>query len=163
MGTQHLVDDLTAARDEFMEALGAVDPDLMTTPGIVGDWSARELIAHVGYWAGHAVEAIQAAEDNRAGQFAGAEPPIDQVNATVARVARETDLATVRKREAASFEAFVERLGRLDPSLLEARLADGTTLERGLREDGSDHYREHAAQLRAWFDGSGDADDEDDG
>jgi hypothetical protein len=158
--TQPLVDDLVAARTEFNEALGAVDPALLTTPGLIGEWSARELIAHVGYWAGHAVEGIQAAEEGRAGEFGAGEPPVDEVNATVARVARETDLAAVRKREAASFDALVERLRRMEPSLLSAALSDGTSLEQGLRDDGPDHYREHAADLRAWFDGSGDAEDD---
>jgi hypothetical protein len=52
----------------------------------------------------------------------------------VARVARETDLATVRKREAASFDALVERLRRMDPVTPDhAALSDGTILEQGLR------------------------------
>lgn len=145
--TQPLVEELEAARGELFAALDALHPASLTKPGVAGEWSARELIAHVGYWAGHAVEVIQAAEEGRLADFVPDDPPVDQVNATVARVARETDLAIVRKREAASFEAFVERLRRMDPSLLSGVLADGTTVEQGLREDGSDHYREHAEQL----------------
>lgn len=146
--TQPLVDELQAARDELFAAIDRLEPGSLTTPGLVGEWSARELIAHVGYWAGHAVEVIQAAEEGRLGDFVPNAPPVDEVNATVARVARETDLPTVRKREAASFEALTERLKRMDPSLLPGVMADGTTVERGLREDGSDHYREHAAEVR---------------
>ncbi|MBA2264660.1 MAG: hypothetical protein H0W10_08365, partial [Chloroflexi bacterium] len=76
------------------------------------------------------------------------EPPVDEVNETVARIARSTDLATVRKREAASVEALVERLGRLSDALLGERLPDGATLEEGIREDGAAHYREHSEELR---------------
>jgi hypothetical protein len=36
----------------------------------------------------------------------------------------------------------------LDPDQLSVRLPDGATLEHGIREDASDHYREHAEQLR---------------
>ena len=128
-------------------ALASVDPGSLTTPGLVGEWSARELVAHLGYWAGHATEVIlfelgRIEEDDLGGQT------VDEVNATVARIARETPLATVRTREEASVEALVERLGTLDESLLPELLPDGATLEQGIREDASDHYREHAEELR---------------
>ena len=148
MTTQPLVDDLVAARDDLLAALASVAPGSMTTPGLLGEWSARELIAHLGYWAGHAVEVIHAVEEGRADEVGAGEPSTDEVNATVARVARGTDLATVRKREAASVDALAERLRRMDAGLLGVRLPDGATLEQGIREDGSDHYREHADELR---------------
>ncbi len=147
-GTQPLIDDLEAARADFFAALDAVDPGSLTTPGLVGEWSGRELVAHLGYWAGHAVEVIHAVEEGRAEEVGAGEPPVDEVNATVARVARETPLAAVRKREAGSVDALLERLRRMDPALLTVRLPDGATLEQGIREDASDHYRKHADELR---------------
>ena len=147
--TERLVEELESARVAFFEGLAAVPTEVRAKPGLVGDWSERELIAHLGYWAGHAVEAIHAAEEGRAGEFGADRLPVEEVNATVARVAHETDLATVRKREAASVAALVERLGRMDPSLLTVPLPHHElTLEEGIREDGAAHYREHAEQLR---------------
>ncbi len=147
--TEAIVADLERERDALFATLAAVEPGSMTTPGLVGEWSARELIAHLGYWAGHAVEAIHAVETGRAGEFGADRRSVDEVNATVARVAKDTPLATVRKREAASVEAFVERLRTMDPALLATDLPHhGLTLEQGLREDGPDHYREHAEGLR---------------
>lgn len=155
MTTQRLIDELTAARQDLLDVLDRVSPASMTTPGLLGEWSGRELIAHVGYWAGTAVEVIHAVEEGRAGEVGEGRPPTDEVNETVARVARETDLATVRKREAASVEALVERLRRMDPALLSTRLPDGGTLEQSVAEDGADHYRQHAEELRRAL--SGDA------
>lgn len=145
---ERLIQDLLAARAELLEALGAVAPESMTTPGLIGEWSGRELIAHVGYWVGHAVEVVHAVEQGRAGDVGQGEPPLDEVNATVARVARETDLATVRKREAASVGALLDRLRSIDPQMLAVQLPDGATLMEGVIEDGSAHYREHAEELR---------------
>ena len=147
-GAQRLVDELVAARGELFDALAAVEPGSLTTPGLVGEWSARELIAHLGYWAGHAVEVIHAAEEGRTEEIDRDAPPTDEMNEIVARIARDTDLATVRKREGASVEALLERLRRLDPGLLAAHLPDGATLEAGIEEDASAHYREHADELR---------------
>ncbi|MGH2429268.1 MAG: DinB family protein [Candidatus Limnocylindria bacterium] len=144
-----LLADLLEARAEFVAALDAVDPRLLTKPGAMGEWSVRELIAHLGYWVGHAVEAIHAVEGGWAAEFEVGDREVDARNATVARIARETDLATVRAREEASFAALVERLELLDPSLLDTRLAGWGTLGAGIREDGAVHYREHVANLRA--------------
>lgn len=149
MDAGSFVDDLRAARDELFEGLSAVRPESMTTPGLIGSWSGRDLIAHLGYWAGHAAEVIHAVEAGRADEVGVGEPSVDEVNETVARIARQTDLATVRKREAASVEALVERVQALDPLLLAVRLPDGVTLEEGIREDGPIHYREHLDELRA--------------
>jgi SHS2 domain-containing protein len=154
-----LVNDLTAARQEFLDALADVEPDLLTAPGLVGDWSARELIAHLGYWAGHAAEALHQAELGRAGDFGDDEHDVDERNAIVARVATETDLATVRQREEAAYDALLARLRDADPAWLDERVAYGDTLERVVQDDGPEHYREHALDLRAWF--SGAAEDED--
>jgi hypothetical protein len=149
MDAGSLVDDLRAARDDLLEGLSAVRPESMTTPGLIGSWSARELIAHLGYWAGHAAEVIHAVEEGRADEVGVGEPSVDEVNETVARIASQTDLATVRKREAASVEALIERVQALDPALLAVRLPDGATLEQGIREDGPIHYRGHLDDLRA--------------
>jgi Mycothiol maleylpyruvate isomerase N-terminal domain len=146
--TQRLVEELRDERDAFFRTLDTFAPGSLTTPGLIGEWSARELIAHLGYWTGHATEVIHAAEQGRIEEIGAGEPSVDEVNATVARVARTTELATVRTREAASVEALVERLLLLDAALLGARLPDGATLEEGIREDGAAHYREHAADLR---------------
>lgn len=151
-GTDELIADLQRERDALFAALAAVQPGSMTTPGLVGEWSARELIAHLGYWTGHAIEVIHLLELGRIEEDDLGGQTIDEVNATVARVAQSTPLATVRKREAASTEALVERLRMLDPALLTRVLPDGATLEQGIREDGSDHYREHAEQLRQVLD-----------
>ena len=140
MENQGLIDELTTAREGLFEVLGAVAPESMTTPGLLGEWSARELIAHLGYWAGNATETIHRFEmgiaegdDSRS---------VDEINETVARVARQTGMATVLKREQASFDALVERLEALDTSQLDAALLEA------IRADGSAHYREHAVELR---------------
>jgi hypothetical protein len=88
-------------------------------------------------------------EQGRADEFEVGDTEVDARNATVARVARQASLPTVRQREEASYNALLERMRRLDPALLGVQLGTWGTLEAGLREDGPVHYREHADQLRA--------------
>jgi hypothetical protein len=141
--------DLVQAREAFFAALEALPASLRDAPSLVGEWGIRELIAHLGYWAGHAAESIHAAELGRADEFEVGDMEVEERNATVARVARAASLATVRQREQGSIDALLDRLQRLDPALLGVQLGTWGTLEAGLREDGPVHYREHAEQLRA--------------
>lgn len=163
---QALVDELVAARDEFQAAIGDIDPALLMSPGLVGVWSARELVAHMGYWAGHAAEAIHLAETDRLDEFEADVPSVDERNAVVARVAGETDMPTVRSREELAFEAFRKRILTVDPEWLTERDSDGDTLEEIIKYDGADHYREHTHDIRAWFaagESEGDGNDDEDG
>jgi hypothetical protein len=158
-GPEHvtaLLDDLVAARQAFVDSLADVDPALLTAPGLVGQWSAKELIAHLAYWTGHAAEAVHHAEQGRLEAFGEDELDVDARNAVVARVAGETDMATVRQREEAAFDALVARMKRLNPEWLEDRVSYGDTLEYVLRDDGADHYHEHTADVRSWFAGPDD-------
>lgn len=148
---QALLDDLATARGEFLAAIGDVDPGLRLTPGLVADWSARDLVAHMGYWAGHAAEALHRAEQDELDAFGKDELTVDERNDVVTRVAADTDWATATKREQGAYDAFVERLARVDPERLGDRDGDGDTLEEIIAFDGVDHYREHIADIRAWF------------
>jgi hypothetical protein len=148
-----LAGELTEARDAFFRELDRIEPASLTTPGLVGEWSGRELVAHLGYWAGHATEIIHAVETDRADEAGVTEPRTDDVNDTVARIARDTPLATVRRREAASIEALLDRLHALEPALLEVTLPDGASLAQAVRDDGANHYRGHAEALREALDG----------
>ena len=142
---QALVEELTEARLAFFTALDRLDPN---TP-LTAEWGARELVAHLGYWVGHAAETIHAVHQGRIDEFEVGGVDTDERNATVARVARQTNLATIRRREEASVEALRDRLATLDAALLATRLPDGDTLEAAIRDDGPDHYREHLEELPA--------------
>ena len=156
---QELLNGLAAARDEFLAAMADIDLALRTTSGLVGDWSARDLLAHVGYWAGHAGESLHRAEQGELNEFGRDELSVDDRNEVVTKVARETDYATVASREQGAYDAFVARLTAVDPESLGDRNAEGDTLEEIVGFDGADHYREHTLDIRAWFDGK-DAPDE---
>ena len=153
-----LVADLETARAAFFEALEDVEPTLRTVQGMVGDWSAAQVVAHLGYWAGHATEALHHAEEDRLDEFGRGEPEVDETNAVVARIAAETDLKTITQREEAAYQALLLRLKRADPATLDDRTATGDSLEEVIRDDGADHYSEHTFDLRAWFSGARETD-----
>lgn len=146
--TAALAEELESARDEFAAVVGGLRREQLAAERLVGEWGVREIVAHLGYWAGNAAEALHQAELGSAAQFGRDDADVEERNTLVARVARETDLATARAREAAAFAALVERVREADPAWLDEATSTGETVGSLVREDGIDHYREHAADLR---------------
>jgi hypothetical protein len=145
---ESLAAELVAARDDFRTVLATLEVPQLNARRLVGEWGLREIVAHLGYWAGHAAEAIHHAEQRRTDEFGDPELDVEERNATVARVARETDLATVSAREEAAYAALLDRIRRMDPGWLDERVAYGDSIEQVIRDDGADHYRGHAQEIR---------------
>lgn len=158
---RRLLAELHEARDSFSAALEAADPALLDVPGLVGAWNARQLVAHLAHWADWASTCLEAATRDDLAGLAGDGWDVDAQNAEVAARASERSFDAVRDDEATAFERFAERLSALDPSLLDHEAPWGGTIEDIVRENGPDHYAEHAAHLRAWF-GTDDPSDDDD-
>ena len=159
-----LLAGLDGAREDFLDALGDVDADLVTVPGVMGDWSVRDLVVHVAAWAEHASEALELAVSGRGAEFAYSTGDTDAMNVRILEDARRTPPADALAREEAAFGAFRTRVADLDPALLDLALGNGDTVAEVIGYDGAEHYAEHTAHLRAWFaaddDDAGDDEDE---
>jgi hypothetical protein len=156
-----LLERLEASREAFLEALEAVDADLVTVPGVMEDWSVRDIVVHVAAWCEHARNALELATAGRGDEFAYSTTETDAMNVRILEEARRTPPAAALEREEAAFSAFRERVAGLDPALLPLRLGNGDTVAEVIAYDGPDHYAEHTEHLRAWF-GPEEDDDETD-
>jgi hypothetical protein len=146
-----LLSRLETSREAFVEALEAVDADLVTVPGVMEDWSVRDIVVHVAAWCEHATNALELATAGRGGEFAYSTAETDAMNVRILEDARRTSPSAALEREEASFSAFRERVAGLDQELLSLRLGNGDTVEEVIAYDGPDHYAEHTGHLRAWF------------
>lgn len=150
--TDDLLRDLDAAHDDFLDALAGVDMDLATVLGVMEDWSVRDLVVHVAAWNEHGTDALALAATGRGAEFVYSTGDTDRLNAGFLREARSTSPTRALEREAASFGAFRAAVAALDPSLAAHRLGNGDSVEEVIHYDGPDHYAEHTAPIRAWFD-----------
>ena len=157
-----LVNELQAARDAFVGAVADVDPDLFTAPGLVGDWSARDLVAHVAFWSDHGADALELAASGKGGDFDYDSSQTDAINEEVFAGSSTLTPMEAYEREQVAFERFRDVLSGLDPTLLDLELGNGDTVENVIRYDGPDHYAEHTDHLRAWFTGRTESDDDGD-
>ena len=154
-----LVGELQDAREAFVGAVADVDPDLFTAPGLVGAWSARDLVAHVAFWSDHGTDALELAASGKGGDFDYDSSQTDAINEEVFASASTLTPMETYEREQVAFERFRDALSELDPALLDLTLGNGDTVDAVVRYDGPDHYAEHTEHLRAWFTGHETSDD----
>ena len=155
-----LVNELQDAREAFVGAVADVDPDLFTAPGLVGDWSARDLVAHVAFWSDHGADALELAASAKGGDFDYDSSQTDAINEEVFAGASTLTPMEAYEREQVAFERFRDVLSELDPALLDLTLGNGDAVEKVVRYDGPDHYAEHTKHVRAWFNGRTESDDD---
>jgi len=152
--------ELHEARASFSAALEAVDPELLAAPGLVGEWNAGQLVAHLAHWDDWASTCLDAVSGAGLESLVTGSWDVDAQNAEVATRALGRSFSVIRNEEAEAFERFAARLADLDPALLDHDAPWGGTVETIVRENGADHYAEHTAHLRAWFGAEDEPDDE---
>jgi uncharacterized protein (TIGR03083 family) len=171
-----LVDEAYAA---FSSAIAAIHEDTLTTPGTLGEWSVRDVIAHVGAderWMAGQMEALRAGEPPTALSCYGSDEPLpagfdlitqDGRNAWQHERLRGFSLAEVRAMAAESHARLIAVIESLSDAQLteELTIADlgtagwirrpnagesGWPLWEWLRGVTYHHYADHTTALRAF-------------
>ena len=156
-----LVQELQDAREAFVGAVADVDPDLFAAPGLLGPWSARDLVAHVAFWSDHGADALELAASGKGGDFDYDSAQTDAINEEVFAGSSTLTPMEAYEREQIAFERFRDALAELDPGVLDLTLGNGDTVEKVVRYDGPDHFAEHTEHVRAWFTGQAEPDEDD--
>src|SRR5919106_1264715 len=104
--TDELLAALDARRDDFLDALANVDADLVTVPGVMDDWSVRDLVVHVAAWAEHAADALDLASTGRGGESDYSTEQTDAMNERILAEGRSMSPSAALAREEAAFAAL---------------------------------------------------------
>jgi hypothetical protein len=135
----------------------AVPPRELTLPTLHGGWSVKDEVAHVTFWEGRVLVAMQFA-------LAGKEPPypplvgsaekINAMNADVFAVSRQRSLDAVLADMEETHAAFVRAVEELpDDALFDADYfswAGGEPLAVAIAGDTYEHYPEHIRNIQRW-------------
>ena len=137
--------------DRAWEALcasyaGLSDAELME-PGVTGDWSVKDVIAHVTWREEEALTHLPLI-------LAGGRPPrysvmyggIDAFNAQMAEQKRVLSLSKVLRQRDDTHRRLIDFVG----SVPEDQIARETRFRRRLRLDTYGHYPKHAQAIRSW-------------
>lgn len=142
-----LLSKLDAAWAEFHASYASLSDKQLLEPGVTGDWSVRDTIAHLTWWDAEALRHLPVI-------VAGGHPPryrttyggIDAFNRQMHAQRRASSLADVLRQAHATHEQLVAYLQRLPPE----QWLDNSRFRRRLRLDTYVHYPLHTAEIRAW-------------
>jgi hypothetical protein len=143
---QRLLDRLDAAWTALTDSYAGVSDHQLVEPGVVDDWSVKDVVAHVTTWEQEALRHLPLI-------IAGGTPPryaaqggIDALNARATEDGRRLSLAEVLRRRDETHARLVDLI-RGQPA---GTFGGRTRARRRLRLDTYGHYPEHTAAIRAW-------------
>ena len=141
--------DLDDALAKLVQSIVGLDDALLDEPGVVGDWSVRQALAHLLAWDAWGVAALVALE--RGQEFA--QPDDDQMNLDWHARTRSLSGETLQRQLRTSRAEMVSLLaGMSDEERAQARYElGGHSMSPDKFIDGFiDHDTEHASEIRAW-------------
>ena len=158
LSTSQLLEVMRTARANWEALLAEAGETRLTESGVEGDWSLKDVIAHIAYyeaWAADNVIAIRHGELRPQSAYKGLE--MDERNARIYERNRVKPLAEVLQESQSAFQrslAAVEGLRDEDLYDLEFTRASGAdwTLFDLVEGDTFEHYNDHIAAARAWLD-----------
>ena len=155
-----LLVELETERARWEAILAEVGPERMITPGVEGDWSVKDVIAHVTYYERVVRDRLLAALEGREFVRPDYEAPkglsIDDRNAWIYARIKALSLADVLREAREVYppvRAAVQRLTEADlndPARFPWQ--SGSAVWEWIEGDITEHYRDHIANLRAWLD-----------
>jgi hypothetical protein len=153
MRKSELLDTLSAARADLMDALNGLSPDQMIQPGVTGIWSVKDILAHLVAWEAEVVTALNQAQNRHTPSIIAIED-IDEWNeeqyhTNIARPFQAilSDFAGVHKMLCHMVEDYDER------ALTDSRRypwMEGEPLSFLIEDNVILHEQEHAAEIRTW-------------
>ncbi|HEY3524403.1 MAG TPA: ClbS/DfsB family four-helix bundle protein [Candidatus Limnocylindrales bacterium] len=149
MDRDSLLADVRAARELLESALAGLGDEAMTER-VNGDWTRKDVIAHLEGWEARTVRLFAILRGER--EFDPDEPgDTDGFNAWWFERNRGRPLADVRRTEREAYEAVIglvtsaDDADLFDPTRFE--FLEGQAFEAVVRENSSGHYPDHLGQL----------------
>ena len=158
MTIAHLLEVMSTARSNWEALVAEVGEARLTEPGVEGDWSLKDIIAHITYfetWAADNVMAFRLGEPRPQAEYQGLE--MDEENARIYERLRTKSLAQVLQESQASFQRSIEAVQGLrdedlyDPAFTRVPDADWAVYDL-VAGDTFEHYDDHSTSVRAWLD-----------
>ncbi len=147
MDKQQLLKRLDAAWAELKESYAGLPDARLEEPGVAGDWSVKDSLAHVTTWEEEALKYLPVIlEGRKPPRYRDLYGGIDAFNAQTAAQKRGLALAEVLQQ----LDATHARLIAYISSAPDEQFTHETPWRRRLRLDTYSHYPIHARTIREW-------------
>jgi hypothetical protein len=153
---------MRSERDRWQALLSKIDEEQMERPGVVGNWSARELIVHVTAYERGLVEWLEAARRGEVKIFADLDhPDVDHRNEVILEESQGRSLEEIEAEAGRVFGRLMELVEAMpEEELVEAervewyvkpRWREQRALWECIADDSCRHYLQHMEDLRRWL------------
>lgn len=147
MNRSQLLKRLDKAWEAFKDSYAGLSEDELMRPGVTGDWSIRDMIAHVTWWEAEALTHLPLIlEGGKPPRYSVTYGGIDAFNAQRTEQNSTLSLAEVLWQQNDTHRRLVEYL-LIVP---EDQLSQETRFRHRLRLDTYSHYPIHAEAIRNW-------------
>jgi hypothetical protein len=155
MTKDEILDALEDERENLLDAIEGLSDEEMLEAGVVGDWSIKDILAHLSAWEAELVKLLwQARHGERPSGIYTSGVPVDEVNKVWSQAAQSRplervidDFISVRKQTIRRVEPFSDA-DLSDPQRYP--WLEGNPLWEWIENDSFGHEAEHAAQIREW-------------
>lgn len=149
MKRQLVLEKIDTTWNEFVLAYTGLNESHLTQAGVTGDWSVKDLIAHVSWWEEESLKHLPLIlRGERPPRYSVLYGGIDAFNAQMTELKGNTSLSEVLREAAATHLKLIEYLSNIP----EEQFTSETRFRRRLGYDTFKHYPIHTAAIRAWRD-----------
>jgi len=147
MKKQQLLSKLEQGWATFKESYAGLTYEQLVAPGVTGDWSVKDILAHVSWWEEEALKHLPTIlQGGRPPRYSVLYGGIDAFNARMTEQKRSLALSEVLRQLDEIHLRLVEYL----QSAPEEQFTSETRFRRRLRLDTYGHYAIHAQAIREW-------------
>jgi hypothetical protein len=141
-----ILEQVRVSHQEFEGIQAQIAPDRLTQPGVNGDWTVKDVLAHITWWEQHLLRRLRTGQDDLYTPDVDPREATREANAVVFAASRERPLDNVRAEFDASYRGLLAEL-----EALPAEAAAQDEIYQAIGADTFEHYPEHAEMLRAWL------------
>jgi hypothetical protein len=157
MTKTELIELLKDKRQAMLDLVEDLDDEILLESGVTGDWSIKDILAHLAYWEGQTVTLLfqikQGAKKPTTVHFG--DESVDTINERWHQQGQERSLAQVWEDFVNIRRQTIRRVTELDEKDLveKNRFAwlKGVSLMDLIISDTIEHDEEHTAQIREWL------------
>lgn len=161
MNKRELLERIQDERARWETLLSEVGEARMTQAGVEGNWSIKDIIAHVTTYERWLVERLEAAGRGEQLKIAADQLDLDPRNALIQEEKKAEPLPKVLDQSQQVFQQLVTQVeklsdedltepGRLGPHL-DPAWTEGQPLWQCIVADTYEHYRDHMPAIRTWL------------
>ena len=144
---QQLLKQLEKAWKALNDSYAGLSPSEMTQPGVTGDWSVKDILAHVTTWEEEALQHLPPIlNGGRPPRYSVKYGGINAFNAQMTASKRSLSLSEILQQSEETHRRLVEFIQGIPGD----QVSGETRARRRLRLDTYSHYPKHAKAIRQW-------------